>query len=196
MDESEKKKLISTVGVKGNVRYITITDNVPEHWDSIISIAKSSYSWFAYIFHDKDSKDGESVEKHLHILCYDEGGTSLKAHCARFESVIPSNFVCKVFSPRAMARYLIHKDNPQKYQYSISDIQTNGRDKLNLFLNDYNSDCVSEYRDFFHVRCGIMSVADFLDKYRGEFASMPFHHKLSVFARLMDGYNNNNNNKE
>lgn len=186
MDEKEKKRLTTNVGVKGNVRYITITDNVPEHWEELIAIVKSSYNWFAYIYHDNDNTD-----KHIHILAYDEGGTSLKAHCARFSSVIPSNFVLKVWNPRSMARYLIHKDSPEKYQYKYTDIITNGRDKLAGFFKDMSADCTQEFEDFVKVRLGQMSVVDFLDKYRGEFSSMPFYHKLNTYARLMDGYNTN-----
>lgn len=179
MDDKDMKKLTTTSGVKGNVRYITITDNIPEHWDSIISIGKSSYSWWAYIYHDKDDTD-----KHLHILLYDEGGTNLKSHCNRFASVIPANFVLKVWSPRSMARYLIHKDNPEKHQYSLDEVYTNSKDKLYSFFKELNSDCVQEFRDFCAVREGRMTIEQFLDKYRGEFASMPFHHKLGVFSRL------------
>lgn len=191
MDEKEKKRLTTNTGVKGNVRYITITDNVPEHWDDLIAIVRSSYNWFAYIYHDNDDTD-----KHIHILAYDEGGTSLKSHCARFSSVIPSNFVLKVWNPRSMARYLIHKDSPEKFQYKYDDIVTNGRDKLAGFFKDMNADCTQEFQDFVKVRLGQMSVTDFLDKYRGEFSSMPFYHKLNTYAKLMDGYNFNNNRKE
>lgn len=186
MDEKEKKLLTTNTGVKGNVRYITITDNVPEHWDDLINITKSSYNWYAYIFHDHDNTD-----KHIHILAYDEGGTSLKAHCARFSSVIPSNFVLKVWNPRSMARYLIHKDSEEKYQYNYTDIVTNGKDKLAGFFKDQTADCTQEFQDFVRVRNGQMSIMEFLDKYRGEFSSMPFYHKLNTYARLMDGYNNN-----
>ena len=129
MDDNDKKRLTTRTGVRGNVRYITITDNIEEHWNDIISIGKSSYSWWAYIFHDHDDTD-----KHIHILLYDEGGTNLSSHCNRFSSVLPSNFILKVWSPRAMARYLVHKDNPEKYQYNIDDIQTNSKDKLLSFF--------------------------------------------------------------
>ena len=168
MDEQDRKKLTTRSGVRGNVRYITITDNVPEHWDDIIHIGKSSYTWWAYIYHDCDDTD-----KHLHILLYDEGGTSLTSHCNRFSSVLPSNFIEKVWSPRAMARYLIHKDNPEKFQYDIKNVFTNSKDKLISFFKESNSDCVNEYKDYCLVRQGEMSIEDFLDKYRGEFASMP-----------------------
>lgn len=187
MDEKDKKRLTTNVGVKGNVRYITITDNVEEHWHDLLDIAKASYTWYAYIYHDKDN-----TNKHLHMLLYDEGGTSLKAHCQRFESVIPPNFVLKVWSPRAMARYLVHKDSPDKYQYNVKDIVTNGKDKLLSFFREQNSDCCDEFQDFVKVRSGQMTVMEFLDKYRGEFASMPFYHKLTTYSKLMDGYNINN----
>ena len=132
MNDVDWEKLTTRTGVRGNVRYITITDNIPEHWPQIISIAKASYTWWAYIYHTSDNTD-----KHLHIICYDEGGTSLKSHCARFETVLPSNFINKVRSPRAMARYLIHKDNPDKFQYDLKDVVTNSKDKFMgiIFMN-------------------------------------------------------------
>lgn len=186
MEEKEKERLTTRVGVKGNVRYITITDNIPEHWEDLITIVKSSYSWYAYIYHDCD----KDTDKHIHLLAYDEGGTSLKAHCARFSSVIPSNFVLKVWNPRSMARYLIHKDSPNKYQYNYSDIVTNGKDKLASFFRDIDSDVVELYRDFCNVQEGKMSISAFLDKYRGDMSSIPFHHKIGVISRLRNGINN------
>ena len=135
-DDLLEKHITTKHGVKGNVRYITISDNVPEHWDSIIDIGKSNYQWYAYIFHDKD----KDTEKHLHILLYDEGGTTLKSHCARFASVVPSNFICKVISPRSMARYLIHRDSPEKFQYDEKLVFTNSLDKYRSFLLEVQSD--------------------------------------------------------
>lgn len=186
MEDKNLTKLTTNVGVKGNVRYITITDNVPLHWQDLITIVKSSYTWYAFIYHDKDDTD-----KHIHILAYDEGGTSLKAHCKRFSSVIPSNFVLKVYNPRAMARYLIHKDNPEKFQYDLKNIETNSKDKLYSFMKELNSDCTSEYQDFKLVRRGLMTVEDFLEKYRGEFSTMPFYQKLNLYSKLENGYYKN-----
>lgn len=179
MEDKNLEKLTTNVGIKGNVRYITITDNNPLHWDDIIAIAKSSYTWYAYIYHDKDDTD-----KHLHILCYDEGGTTLKAHCLRFSSVIPSNFVCKVRNPRAMARYLTHKDNSEKFHYDLKDVETNAKDKLYSFYKELSSDCQQEFRDFHAVRQGKMTIDEFLDKYRGEFGSMPFYQKINLYSKL------------
>lgn len=189
MDEQDKKRLITNVGTRGNVRYITITDNMTEHWDEIIKIAKENYHWYAYIFHDKDDTD-----KHLHILLYDKGGTSLKAHCERFCSVIPSHMVCKVFNPRAMARYLIHKDSPEKYQYKQDEVITNNLDKFLGFLDDETRDVLQEFKDFQAVRRGKMSTVEFLEKYRGQMQGLPFQSKISVYHKIDSIYCDNYNN--
>lgn len=188
MDEQDKKRLITNVGTKGNVRYITLTVNRKEQWDDIIRIAKENYHWFAYIYHDRDD-----AEKHLHILCYDKGGTSLKAHCERFSGVIPSHMVCKVFNPRAMARYLIHKDSPDKFQYSEKDVCTNNLDKFYGFLEDETRDVLQEFRDFQAVRRGKMTTLEFLEKYRGQMQGLPFQSKISVYHKIDTIYDNNNN---
>lgn len=182
MDEKDKKRLISHTNVRGNVRYITITDNCPNHWDELISILKSNYSWWAYIFHDKDDTD-----KHIHLIGYDKGGTSLKAHCERFKSVVPSNFVCKVYNPRAMARYLVHKDNPEKFQYDTKFVQTNCIDKFYGFLSDENHDIIEEYRDFCRLHRGQLSVEEYLEKYRSEFCVLPMNQKVNLFSKIFSG---------
>lgn len=179
MDEQDKKRLLTTAGTRGNVRYITITDNKPEHWDDIIKIAKENYHWVAYIYHDRDD-----TEKHLHILCYDKGGTSLKAHCERFSSVIPSHMVCKVFNPRAMARYLIHKDSPDKFQYDEKQVVTNNLDKFYGFLGDEIRNVLQEFKDFQAVRHGQMTCYEFLEKYRGQLQGLPFQSKISVYHKI------------
>lgn len=179
MEDVERKKLISRSGVKGNVRYITITDNVPEHWDALISIAKTYYTWWAYIYHDKDD-----TSKHLHLLCYDKGGTNLKSHCNRFSSVVTSNFVEKVWSGRAMARYLIHKDDPQKHQYLPSEVFTSSVDRYERFLLDERKDILQLYKDFSAVSNGFMPVEEFIEKYRGEIADLPFSQQIGVIAKI------------
>ena len=181
MDDLQQLKITNRVGIKGNVRCITITDNVPSHWDSIIDIARKHYEFFAYIFHDSD----EGVDKHIHILCIDNGGTSLKSHCARFADVVPSNFVEKVRSPRAMARYLIHMDQPEKFQYDRSLIVTNQPDRLAHFLSNHSYDIVQEFNDFLKLYNGEVQISEFLDKYRSEFSTMPFYQKQSLFLKLV-----------
>ena len=184
--EHDLLKLITGSNTKGNVRYITISDNCSEHWPSLLSIVKSNYDFYAYIYHDADkNEDGSLVPKHLHILAYDMSGTTLKAHCERFSSVIPPNFICKVKSPRAMARYLIHKDNKEKHQYAIDDVQTSDKDKYLLWVNGNDvSNSLDEYHDFLLVKQGKMSIDEYIQKYQFEFARLNFYQKNSLYHKL------------
>lgn len=166
-----------------NIRYITIADNIPEHWDRLIDIARTSYNWYAYIFHDGDS---ETANRHIHLLCFDRGGTTLKSHCSRFEEVIPSNFVNIVVSPRAMARYLIHLDDSDKQQFSASDVITSSMDKYLDLIRDGASDSLDLWHDFVKLRTGALTPDDFIDKYRGELCSMPMYQRFSMYTKIFD----------
>lgn len=186
MEDSERKKLTTRVNTRrGNCRVITISDNVPEHWEDLIFIAKSSYDFYAYIFHDKDvDENGELIPKHLHLLCIDKGGTTFKRHCERFSSVIAANFIEKGTSPRALARYLTHKDSPKKFQYSYDDIVCNQPDRLASFYRDTSSDAWSEYLDYCKLLNGTFPIEDYFKKYAADFAGMPFYQKHSLFHRI------------
>lgn len=190
MDEKSKKRLISRSNIKkGNVRCITITDNIPEHWDNLITIAKSYYDFWAYIYHDRDTdRDNHIIGKHLHLLCFDKGGTTLKSHCGRFEGVVHPNFVEKVRAPRAMARYLIHLDDPEKFQYSRDDVITNHKDRYASYLCNHDADIVIQFQDFLKLIDGKITIYDYLDKYRGEFATMPFYQKQAFFHKISTSF--------
>lgn len=197
MDNHEElKKYAGSSRKKGNQRYITISSNQPEQWEPIIEAVKINYVWWAYIFHDKDD-----TEKHLHILAYDgKRGTSIKAHANRFEGIIPPNFVCSVRNPRAMARYLIHKDSPTKHQYDESEVFTNSLDKYRTFFEEYKADVMEEFNDFAKVRIGTMSPTEFIEKYKLQIYELPFQSKISVYHKVFSipdakSMVNNNNNK-
>lgn len=82
--------------------------------------------------HDKDlNADNTPKKAHYHIiLCY-EGPTTFKNVCSLTESLnqpIPQ----PLEQLRGYYRYLVHKDNPEKYQYDESMITTiNGFDISN-----------------------------------------------------------------
>ena len=86
-----------------------------------------------------------------------------------------------------MARYLIHKDNPDKYQYEPTDVITNSKDKFFSFLKDLSSDCLQEFHDLQAVKLGLLTPEQFMEKYRGEFSAMPFYHKLNIYSKLCKG---------
>lgn len=82
---------------------------------------------FAWSFHDKDidldDQEEERKEKkaHYHVLM-DYGNTTTVRYWKKLLSGIPANDYAELTaSPRGYWRYLIHEDNPEKYQYAAED---------------------------------------------------------------------------
>lgn len=79
----------------------------------------STTSKYAYAFHDKDP-----CEPHFHILCVFKQNLSF----TQIKNKMPDTaniFIEPLHDRFAAFRYLTHKDNPDKYQYPDSIVQTN-----------------------------------------------------------------------
>ena len=108
------------------LRYITVTDNDPANWEKIIKVAKSSYKFYWYVYHDKDkNEDGSIKKKHLHLVCYDSSPATIKKAVENFKDATLPNLVEGCRNGRAMLRYLIHLDDSDKFQYSPTEVITN-----------------------------------------------------------------------
>lgn len=96
-------------------------ESCAENWREILSKYKA-----ACILHDKDIKeDGEQKKPHYHLILTFEGVKSLKQVKAITDELKATQpFVCQDL--KAYTRYLVHADNPDKYQYSQNDIITFG----------------------------------------------------------------------
>lgn len=107
---------------KRNWAFVLYPESAPENWRDIL--AQTGLQCAVSPLHDKDlNADGEPKKAHYHIiLCY-SGPTSfnvVKSLCDSLSQPIPQ----PLEQIRGYYRYLTHKDNPEKYQYSDSDIQT------------------------------------------------------------------------
>jgi len=79
--------------------------------------------------HDRDiTEDGEIKKEHYHVLLMYDGVKTLEQ--AREDISMFNGVGCEVVrSIRGYARYLIHADDPDKYQYDAKDvIELNGAD--------------------------------------------------------------------
>lgn len=165
-------------------RYIQVTDNVPENWDLIIKVARSCYTKFWYIFHDKDTdENGIEKKKHLHLVCYDNSPNYLSKALKNFEGATIPNLIEGCRNGRACIRYLVHKDDPDKFQYDISDVITNAPQQLSSSLVD-SDDIVSLYESYELLRQGKISVGDFINQYKQQLTGMNFYQQLSTFNLL------------
>lgn len=84
---------------------------------------------YAYINHNKDiEKDtGEIKKEHTHIIIYFDNARYKNSIAKELE--ITDNYIQKC-DFIAYTKYLIHKNNKDKYQYSIGEIKTNMEEKI------------------------------------------------------------------
>lgn len=102
-----------------------------------------NYFDYAYILHDKDKweeeteehKLGELKKPHWHVIISFKNARSVDS--IKKELELSHVETCNFY---AYTRYLIHKDQPQKYQYSELEIVTNMELRImNALKKDFNS---------------------------------------------------------
>lgn len=106
--------------------FILYPESAPIDWKE--RLKKEMVSFVISPFHDCDVSDdntGELKKAHYHImLCFD----SVKAF-SQVESITKS-LNCPIPQPvnsyKGTIRYMIHKDDPLKYQYNMADIEVYG----------------------------------------------------------------------
>lgn len=103
---------------------IVYPDSAPERWEDILN--EHHISWACSPLHDKDDNpDGEQKKAHWHIAL---AFTNRKSYQQIVDLTAPLNGTIpkKIESMEGMARYFLHKDNPEKYQYREEDIRCYG----------------------------------------------------------------------
>lgn len=109
--------------------------------DIIISFISKTFK-HAYILHDKD----ENKDPHYHIICSFKANLSFE----RVKSYFPNNqntFVQPLYDKLKSFRYLTHKDNSEKYQYSDDLVVCND---LRYYVQNSSSEKVLEREEFFN----------------------------------------------
>lgn len=112
--------------VKRTRSYISILypESAKENWQDIL--AESCVPAIVSPLHDKDiNPDGEPKKPHYHVLLLFNGPKTPEQAQIVFDSI--GAIKCMPCSDtKAQARYFIHKDNPEKYQYDPNDISNFG----------------------------------------------------------------------
>ena len=127
--------------------------------------------WAESPLHDKDLRaDGSPKKEHIHIVLSFEGNKSyeqIKEICKSVKGVIAPEFgsddTALVHSLRGMIRYLVHRDDADKYQYEKSAIVSHGgmdieqyfgypQDMIKRFIQEMlafiDANCIYEYSVF------------------------------------------------
>lgn len=116
-------------------RNIDIILYTSEDVEYCISVCETSHLSYAYILHDKDTKDDGSLKPpHYHFRVFSDLQKTLSAWSKLFD--VAENYVEKLDDKRLSIRYLIHLDNKEKYQYNENCIVTNIEDIDRYFKNN------------------------------------------------------------
>jgi hypothetical protein len=112
--------------------FIVYPESAPISWREILN--DTHLRWVESPLHDKDiNPDGEIKKAHWHILLTYDGPVNIvavKKITDKLNAPVPQ----KISSAKGLVRYMIHLDNPEKFQYSRSDIKGhNGADVASYF---------------------------------------------------------------
>lgn len=173
---------------KRNWAFVAYPESMPQNWLEILQ--KTGLPIAISPLHDKDINADESEKKaHYHIiLCWP--GPALFSMADKVAKSINGTIPVHLESIRGYYRYFTHKDNPEKYQYSESEIKClNGfaiRDFIELTKSEV-SNIKREIRDLIYERC-ITEYSDlmfFLDNNaRAEVIEVAENHTIHFDALL------------
>lgn len=148
---------------KRNWAFVLYPESAPDDW--IEQLRQTGLQCAISPLHDKDiDPTGEPKKAHYHIiLCY-AGPTSfnvVRQLTYRLNQPIPQ----ALEQVRGYYRYLTHKDNPEKYQYSDDDIKTLNGFNISDFVELSKSEVLEIKRKLQNLirEIDILEYSDFMD---------------------------------
>lgn len=116
----------------------------------LVAKAMGVDDYFAYILHDRDTKDtGEAVEPHYHLLLVFKNPRSFEA----IQRVFKGAHIEATLNIVSAVNYLIHNGQPTKYSYDKADIVTNSKHWLDSKFQVVKREEFIEDKLPFYVLC-------------------------------------------
>lgn len=107
-----------------NWTFVIYPESVVSNWRDVLD--DEHIQWVESPVHDKDTNsEGEIKKPHIHILLMYDGVKSYN-QILEITQKINASAPQKCGSAKGLVRYMIHMDNPEKYQYSRADIIGHG----------------------------------------------------------------------
>lgn len=108
---------------KRNWAFVLYPESAPENWIEILQ--QSGLQCAISPLHDRDIEPtGEVKKPHWHVIACYQGPTSYNVVCKLSHETLHGTIPQALEQVRGYYRYLIHKDNPEKAQYSENEITT------------------------------------------------------------------------
>jgi hypothetical protein len=121
-----------------NWSFFVYPDSAPQNWRDILD--DEHFAWIESPLHDKDvDADGEIKKPHWHVFVSFNGVQTyetVKEITNRLNSPHPQH----VKSPIGTVRYMIHLDNPEKFQYPKNEIVCHGGADLEEYFKTSATD--------------------------------------------------------
>lgn len=146
-----------------NWTFVLYPESTPENWRNIID--DMHIEWVESPLHDKDiNADGEIKKPHWHILLM-FGGVKTYEQVKELTDKLIAPIPERCHNSKALVRYMAHLDNPDKAQYSISDIIAHGGVDLAELLRPSSSERYTIINEMItYVQCeGITEFQDLMD---------------------------------
>lgn len=146
---------------------VVYPESAPEDWRDILDA--QHIEWAESPLHDQDvnPSTGELKKAHWHIVLAFEGKKSYEQVCEILEPLhgpIPQ----RCHALKGAVRYFAHMDNPEKHQYSPSDIVGHGGFDVRSALaptSGQRYELIKEMQDWVHDN-GITEMQDLMDEAR------------------------------
>lgn len=149
---------------KRNWAFVLYPESAPKDWRDIL--AQTGLQVAISPLHDKDlNPTGEPKKPHYHVILVYDGPTTYNNVKAFTNGRLGQTIPQPLEQVRGYYRYLTHEDNPEKAQYSKSDIETlNGFD-IRDFVQLTSSEVTKATREIIQLirDNGITEYADLID---------------------------------
>lgn len=120
--------------LKTNLMSLIVYAKSVDEIEMFLSTYSSKILHFAYICHDKDVDDfGSLKEAHYHLCIKFRCSLYISTVCDAIKDITKQNAMGQCLSSKIrMTQYLLHANNPEKYQYSAEELIT---DDLSYWTN-------------------------------------------------------------
>ena len=88
-----------------------------ENYEEILQDIKGNFKNWAYITHKPEA---EEKKEHTHLILSLDNARTIESICKRLG--VPTLLCQRVRELRGACRYLVHKDNEEKIQYSLDEV--------------------------------------------------------------------------
>lgn len=162
-----------------NWTIVVYPESAPPDWRDRLD--ELHIEWVESPLHDMDcNADGELKKPHWHVLLM-FGGVKSYDQVLELSDFLNAPIPQRCHNAKAMVRYMAHLDNPEKAQYSISDIKSHGGVDISELLRPSSSERYSIISDMIEYikSYNVIEFQDLMDYAR-------LHHFDDWFPLLCD----------